>query len=191
MTRYDFLKKAGFTGGALFTMLASCVKEEDKFINAASIDSKGNVISPVVTNTGKTATNNTTGTSGIVGTSGSSLTATAEQSLFITTDALNKIPKPLLKLDLAESMNSNLLTRNGYKVTSSIVVALSKDGKYIAATVFCSHENLKQIIYSQDEWYCTAHGAIFNLSGVGQNNDARKGLRVYSAATDGKTVVIY
>lgn len=173
MTRYEFLKKAGFSGGALFAILASCVKEEDKYINAASLNPDGTISAATTTTT-------TTGT-----------TTGVDTKSFITTEALNKITGVKLKLDLTEVANSKLKVSNNYRVVSSIVVALSKTGQYIAATITCTHEPLKQITYYDGEWYCTAHGARFSEVGKGLNKNGSKGLTIYKTATDGKTLIVY
>ncbi len=175
MTRYEFLKSAGFSGAALMAILTSCVAEEDKYIDAISI-------APEVPATGTATTTTGTTTTG---------TTTTNAVGVVTTEELNKITNPKLKLDLSLATYSKLKTVGGYVVVSGIVVALSKANTYIAATNTCSHEPKKQMIYSNNEWYCTAHGARFTLAGAGLNSEAKKGLAVYKAATDGKILVVY
>lgn len=183
MTRYEFLKKTGFTGGALMAVLASCVNEEDTYIEAL-VQSPNSPLS----NTGTTPGTNT-GNPPITNTGTSS--AKADSKYLISTAELNKIITFKLKLDLSNSSYSKINVRENYIVASSIVVALSKTGQYLAATVTCSHEPKKQMIYSSGEWYCTAHGARFSEAGSGLNSNGKKGLTVYKVATDGKTVVVY
>lgn len=183
MTRFEFLKKAGFTGGALMAVLASCVKDEDTYIEALvqspNTPATNNGTTPV-TNTGTPAVTNT-------GTTSSS----ADSKYLISTADLTKITTFKLKLDLSNAAYSKIKIRENYIVASSIVVALSKTGQYLAATVTCSHEPKKQMIYSSGEWYCTAHGARFAESGTGLNSNGKKGLTVYKVASDGKTVIVY
>ena len=52
-------------------------------------------------------------------------------------------------------------------------------GNFIAATQVCSHKTIKQVVFRNDEFYCTEHGARFTQQGVGLNSDASKGLLIY------------
>lgn len=166
MSRYEFLKSAGFSGAALMALLTSCVREDDKYVNALTV-------APDNTTTATTA-GTVTAVSGI-----------------ITTEELNKITSTKVKIDLTSANYAKLKTVGGYMIVSNIVIALSKSNTYIAATVTCSHEPKKQMIYYNNEWYCTAHGARFSLTGAGLNSNGRAGLKVYKVATDGKTLVVY
>jgi cytochrome b6-f complex iron-sulfur subunit len=87
----------------------------------------------------------------------------------------------LLSLDLSDAKYSKLNTNGNYMIINDIVVAKGINGEFLAATVECSHENEKEIIYdkSNNEWFCTSHDARFNLSGVGLNSKGSKGLKVY------------
>jgi nitrite reductase/ring-hydroxylating ferredoxin subunit len=182
MTRYEFLKSAGFSGAALMALLTSCVREDDKYVNALTVAPNGST-------TGTTTTGITTGTA--TGTTTATTTATSNVSGIITTEELNKIISTKLKIDLTSKTYANLQIVGGYMIVSNIVIALSKANTYIAATVTCSHEPKKQMIYYNNEWYCTAHGARFSLTGAGLNSNGRAGLSVYKVATDGKTLVVY
>jgi len=182
MTRYEFLKSAGFSGAALMALLTSCVREDDKYVNALTV-------APYGSTTGTTTSGITTGTT--TGTNNGTTTATSNVSGIITTEELNKITSTKLKIDLTSKTYANLQIAGGYMIISNIVIALSKTNTYIAATVTCSHEPKKQMIYYNNEWYCTAHGARFSLTGAGLNSNGRAGLSVYKVATDGKTLVVY
>jgi Rieske Fe-S protein len=188
MTRYEFLKSAGFSGAALMALLTSCVREDDKYVNALTVAPDGSTTGTTTTGTTTTGTT-TTGTT----TTGTTTTGTTTTSVagVITTEELNKITSTKLKIDLTSSTYAKLKTVGGYMIISNIVVALSKANTYVAATVVCSHEPKKQVVYSNNEWYCTAHGARFSLAGAGLNGNGRSGLSVYKVATDGKTLVVY
>ena len=56
----------------------------------------------------------------------------------------------------------------------------NEDGEYVAATQVCSHENKSKIILKDDEWFCTAHDARFDLSGDGLNDLGKNGLTTYN-----------
>ncbi len=190
MTRYEFLKSLGFSGGALMALLTSCVREDDKYVNALTVAPDGSTTGTNTTGTTGTTTTGTT-TATTTGTTTGTTTTTSNVSGVITTEELNKITSTKLKIDLTSTTYAKLKTVGGYMVVSNIVVALSKANTYIAATVTCSHEPKKQVIYYNNEWYCTAHGARFSLTGAGLNSNGRAGLTVYKVATDGKTLVVY
>jgi len=96
-------------------------------------------------------------------------------------------------LNLDDSANSALKTLGKYIVTNQVVVAHGTDGNYYAATVICSHEQQKQITYdqSQNGYYCTAHGARFDLQGAGQNGNGSRGLEVYQTSLNGNILRIF
>jgi Rieske Fe-S protein len=191
MTRYEFLKSAGFSGAALMALLTSCVREDDKYVNALTVAPNGSTTGTTTTGiTTGTATGTTTGST--IGTAtGTTGGTTSANSSIITTEELNKITSTKAKIDLTSTTYAKLKTVGGYMIVSNIVIALSNANTYIAATVTCSHEPKKQMIYYNNEWYCTAHGARFSITGAGLNGNGRAGLSVYKVATDGKTLVVY
>ena len=101
---------------------------------------------------------------------------------------ISSIMNPILKIDLATSAIKNV---GAYIIQSNIVVAQVSAGAYAAVTNLCSHEPKRQVIFSQGEFYCTAHGARFDLKGVGLNSTGRNGINAYKVATDGKILVVY
>lgn len=176
MTRLEFLKSMGFTGSALMALLTSCVHEEDTVVNALSL-SGTTTTAPSTTTTGATSSTTTSTTT----TSGTTTNGTE----------LSSIKNRLLTIDLASSAASALKTVGGYITQSGIVVAQSTAGVYVAATQTCSHEPKKAIMFNKTEYYCTQHGARFDLTGKGKNSFGSRGLTVYKTATDGKTLVVY
>lgn len=197
MTRYEFLKSAGFTGASLMALM-SCVKTDDSYVEALVQNPDGTTGTAVTTGTTSgtgtttgTGTTSSTGTTTGTGTNSNVAATKADSSAFISTEALSKISAKFT-IDLKSTTYSKLNTLGGYLVVSNtFVVALSKTGKFIAATVTCSHEPKKRIVYSNEEWYCTDHGARFSLAGKGLNSNGSKGLTIYKTATDGNTLVIY
>jgi len=101
---------------------------------------------------------------------------------------ISSITNPILKIDLTTSAIKNV---GAYIIQSNIVVAQVSEGAYAAVTNLCSHEPKRQVIFSQGEFYCTAHGARFDLNGGALNSTARGGITAYKVATDGKTLVVY
>jgi nitrite reductase/ring-hydroxylating ferredoxin subunit len=162
MNRYEFLKSMGFGGAALMAVLTSCVSQEDTYLPVVSIDPKA----------------------------ATSTTATTNVDTTPVTD-ISKITNPLLKIDISATSNSALKKVSGYVVQSGIVVAQVAAGAYAAVTNTCSHEPKKQVIFDSGEFYCTAHGARFDITGKGLNSVGSRGVRAYNVATDGKTVVVY
>lgn len=102
-------------------------------------------------------------------------------------------PSPLtspITLDLNATANANLKKDGGYVITGDVVVARVNATTYIAATLVCSHEGLKQMTFKSNEWYCTAHGARFDQSGKGLNSEAKAGLTVYKTALSGTNLTV-
>jgi cytochrome b6-f complex iron-sulfur subunit len=96
-------------------------------------------------------------------------------------------------LDLKEAANATLAINGNYIVTNGVVVARANDGSYVAATVTCSHDNQKKVTYDKDtnQYYCTAHGAEFDLAGKGKNSLGNKGLTIYKTTLTGTTLRVY
>lgn len=94
-------------------------------------------------------------------------------------------------LDLDASENAALQNVGGYIVKNQVVVAKAEDGNYYAATQICSHEGEIKVIFRNNEYYCTAHGAKFDLQGSGLNNDGRKGLTIYNTTLSGTQLRVF
>lgn len=99
------------------------------------------------------------------------------------------IPSTGLTLDLTDSAYANLKKDGGYVIKSGIVIA-RYNGNYIAATLTCSHEGRKDIIFQNGQWYCTAHGAKYDTSGKGLNSEGKKGLTIYQTSLSGDILSI-
>jgi nitrite reductase/ring-hydroxylating ferredoxin subunit len=107
------------------------------------------------------------------------------------TTNISSITNPLLKIDLATSA---LKTVGAYIIQSNIVVAQVSAGAYAAVTNLCSHEPKRKVIYDKNasQFYCTDHGATFDLKGVPlPNSITNRAITAYQVATDGKTLVVY
>lgn len=94
-------------------------------------------------------------------------------------------------IDLSATANAALKTNGGYIVNSGVVVARDNGGNYVAATQTCTHEGRVQITLSSNEWYCTAHGARFSLTGSGLNANGSKGLTIYKTSLSGTSLRVY
>ncbi len=95
-------------------------------------------------------------------------------------------------INLNDVANAGLATVGGYVISNSVVIAKTASG-YAAATVICSHEGRQEITYrgANNQWYCTAHGATFDINGGGLNSNGSKGLTIYKTALSGTTLRIY
>lgn len=95
-------------------------------------------------------------------------------------------------IDLTNSAFSALKEPSGFVIHEGVVIARSISGEYLAATVICSHENLQQVTFNtQDEWFCTAHGARFDKEGKGLNSNGSKGLTVYNTEKSGDILRVF
>lgn len=163
----------GFTGAALMAALTSCVHEEDSVVDALTISPQQS--SPTTPPASTTAPASTT-------------TASATAATGNGVD-LSTIKNKLLTIDLSTA--TALKTVGGYLIQSGIVVAQVSAGTYVAVTQTCSHEPKKAVIFNKTEFYCTVHGARYDLTGKGKNSLGSRGITVYKVATDGKTLVVY
>jgi cytochrome b6-f complex iron-sulfur subunit len=103
-------------------------------------------------------------------------------------------PSPVdFTLNLDDAANAALKTNGGYIISNNTVVAKDINGNYVAATVICSHEGLKQVAYDKanNRYNCSAHGAQFDLKGKGLNNNGSKGLTVYQTSLTGNTLRVF
>jgi len=96
-----------------------------------------------------------------------------------------------LSLDLDDPSYAALTDNGGYIITDGVVVARDISGNLIAATIVCSHEGRKEIIYKDEEWFCTAHNARFDLQGNGLNGNGEGGLTIYNTELNGSTLRIF
>jgi nitrite reductase/ring-hydroxylating ferredoxin subunit len=96
-------------------------------------------------------------------------------------------------LNLDDAANSALKTNGNYLISNGIVVAKTTTGEYVAATVTCSHEGRKEVLYDKanNRYRCTAHGAIFDLTGKGLNSEGSKGLTIYKTTLTGSSLRVF
>ena len=117
----------------------------------------------------------------------------AGQSLTACSKSGSTDPAPLpsggVMVDLSAAANASLLKAGSYIITNDIVVANTSKG-YVAVTVVCSHQGRKQIQLANDEFYCTEHGARYDLAGKGLNANGNRGLKVYTITKSGNILTI-
>ncbi len=109
-----------------------------------------------------------------------------------TTGTTGTTNSDLLTVDLTLPANSALNSNGGYIVEKGIVVARDKNGNYVAATQTCSHQDLQGIYYdsASNSYYCSVHGAHYNLAGTGLNSNGSRGIAIYKATLNGTTLHI-
>lgn len=198
LSRFQFLKKVGFTGPALLAVLQSCSQKEDYFIESLILNKNGETVASLDSTT-KSSSSSSGGTSGGSnsggGTSGGGTSGGSGGNLpsgKVSTADLAKITAPLAKIDLTSSGAKNLASAGGYVIVNNLyVVGTTSDGNYVAASNLCTHEPKRRVIFNRSEFYCTDHGARFALNGARLTTNARSDLSVYTTANDGKTLVIY
>lgn len=96
-------------------------------------------------------------------------------------------------LNLNDASNAALSSTGGYVIQNAVVIAKTGTNTYAAATVICSHEGEKQITYrsNNNQWYCTAHGASFDINGAGLNSNGSRGLTIYKTSLSGTSLRVY
>ncbi len=96
-------------------------------------------------------------------------------------------------LNLDEAANASLKNNGGYVISNGCVVAKTTAGAYVAATVTCSHNNFKEVIYDENanEFYCNVHGARFDLQGKGKNATGSGGLAIYQTSLTGNSLRVF
>ncbi|WP_283411504.1 Rieske 2Fe-2S domain-containing protein [Algoriphagus winogradskyi] len=94
-------------------------------------------------------------------------------------------------LDLNDPANAQLLNTGGYLVINKIVVARVSTDAFAAVTQVCSHENRSKVVFRNDEFYCTEHGARYTLEGKGLNSEGKKGIKAYNTEFTGTSVHVF
>ena len=195
-SRYEFLKTIGFKGSALMAILGSCTTKSDSVLNSLIVNNKGEVVAgldslkaapiPVLPSVNPAGGGN----SGI--TSGSGVGASTNLSGIVTTAELNTITNFIVKVDLTGTSVASLENQGSYIIANgTVVIASLGSGQFVAAQNLCTHQPRQRIIFNQNEFYCTDHGARFTTSGQGLNSLGSRGLTIYRTANDGKTLVVF
>jgi len=96
-------------------------------------------------------------------------------------------------IDLKDDLYESLTIPGNYIIEKDVVIARSINGDYVAASVNCSHENLKEITYDDDQgqWFCTAHGARYDEEGAGLNSLGSNGLTIFQTGLDGNMLRVF
>lgn len=110
-----------------------------------------------------------------------------KSDILTDTDITSGLP---FTIDLTAAEASPLMNNGGYIIKNNTVVARDLSGNYVAATNLCSHEQLRKVIFQNGEYYCTEHGARFNLEGTGLNSDGSGGLAIFQTSLEGNILTV-
>jgi cytochrome b6-f complex iron-sulfur subunit len=94
-------------------------------------------------------------------------------------------------LDLNDAAYSTLNTVGRYVIANRIVIARISSTTFAAVTQVCSHEGRVKVIYQNAQFYCTEHGAKFDVNGRGLNSNGKNGLTVYLTALNGNLLRVF
>lgn len=96
-------------------------------------------------------------------------------------------------LDLDSSTYSSLKTPGNYLVVQEVVIVCTAVNSWVAVTVICSHEGKKKVAYrsNSNDFYCSEHGARYDLNGKGLNSAGSGGLTLYKTALTGSSLRIF
>ena len=96
-------------------------------------------------------------------------------------------------LDLDESAYDALNAVGGYVRINKVVIAAVSEGTFVAVTQICSHQGAENVTFRSlnNDFYCTQHGAIFDLEGKGLNSNGSKGILIYNTSLSGTLLRVY
>ena len=96
-------------------------------------------------------------------------------------------------LDLDESAYDALNAVGGYVRINKVVIAAVSEGTFVAVTQICSHQGAENVTFRSlnNDFYCTQHGAIFDLDGKGLNSNGSKGILIYNTSLSGTLPRVY
>jgi cytochrome b6-f complex iron-sulfur subunit len=88
-----------------------------------------------------------------------------------------------LILNLNEKGNENLKVKGGYVVIKNVIVAQTKDGKFLAVSSKCTHQGTELVYKSaENQFYCPLHLSRFDTTGKVVIGPATLPLKQYQVA---------
>lgn len=85
-------------------------------------------------------------------------------------------------INLNDRSNENLKVKGGYVIVNDIIVAQTNEGKYLAVSSKCTHQNNVALVYKapENQFYCPLHLARFDATGKVVAGPATVALKQYS-----------
>jgi cytochrome b6-f complex iron-sulfur subunit len=93
-------------------------------------------------------------------------------------------------LNLTDTAATPLLKAGGYIYTNGVIVAQTQSGTYIAVSEYCTHQGYP-VNYSNNQFYCPAHGSVFSATGSVLQGPAGSPLIQYHVAVSGNSLHVY
>lgn len=94
-------------------------------------------------------------------------------------------------LDLNDDKLKNLKTKGGYLVVNDVLVAHTKDGRFVAVSPGCTHEQTRLVYRLADnQFYCPLDLSRFDTAGNVVVGPATQALKRYTVVTDALTSLI-
>ena len=124
------------------------------------------------------------------------LESAVNENTLLRTDTLPNPNEPIIDLtiNLDDPNYSKLKTPGKYVFYESTIIVYTEEKEYIAATKYCSDENLPALIWKDKEFFCREHAGTFNKKGMGtktHNNLGWRGIATYNTELNGNLLRIY
>ncbi|MCV6629033.1 MAG: Rieske 2Fe-2S domain-containing protein [Flavobacteriaceae bacterium] len=97
-----------------------------------------------------------------------------------------------ITLDLEDTEHQSLKNLGGFVVKENkVVVARTLEGDYVAATRECAHRGNYQIVFQNNNFSCSVHGAKFDTKGAPTNSVTSNSLKIYKTELNGTTLRVF
>lgn len=98
-------------------------------------------------------------------------------------------PNPARKIDfsinLDDKTSENLKAKGGYIIINDVIVAQTKDGRFIAVSANCTHQGTQLVFKpSENQFYCPLHLSRFDTKGNVITGPATQALQQYTVVTN-------
>jgi cytochrome b6-f complex iron-sulfur subunit len=94
-----------------------------------------------------------------------------------------------LTIDLTNPAFAALKSIGGFVITEGVIISKTASGGYIAFQSSCTHNSYPiEFQLNNNRFYCSGHGATFNLNGVVTNGPAIKPLKPYNIQLTGNSL---
>ncbi len=103
------------------------------------------------------------------------------------------VPAAPTNVDFTIDVSTGALSRNGgYLIKNGVIVARTVSGSFLAVSAACTHQGQTlEYIGSQNDFYCSRHGATFSAVGTATKGPASQSLAHYNTALTGTSLRVY